>query len=809
MLPLFEQSPGPLHTILQDPEGNIYYTDEINHMLSSLTATGELRWYRRGPGTGQGDLHYPKGAELGWITAGHGQTRCIAVCDSWNRRVQFFDLHGGLLGSWQAAGDLPFSDVVDIRFIHAGLEDENGSCWLVLDRGHQCLLGLDLAGRQLFRIGRPFSRNLESCWPTPDSLAAGTRLPIDLIRECSSFDPLFMPLRIFGSSRESLFIWEPNPRRLKHVLLGNLLPVWIGPPSGAEWIAADIRGLLAFDRVNSLVCSYESEERIWQSTPVEGIPVPSGRSADEVWLQNGPLLHHLVRARRSGTGPAGGVEAGAWLLSRRMDEIEHVLGDSVPTPDINQLQEVGDRLCRLSRKALDVPAAEWSNPALAAEATENLASLQREFSAILSHMQDFSCTLFLIFLKLQGPLSLCPSWSGQEHVSRALSCVAAATRPIVQVFEQLVLFRDEWLLTYVARTETPDGAPESVEKAEVIRHEHSAAIMKVMVELSRWLWFVPVGDALAKMPLIRDLAPEPEGAGRPPLSSLARPHAPAKGSSGHLRELDRIFLGGKGMSAPAFPAAIAHTLEMDLLVTLHNSDQVVRLDGRGRILGTIGGDPSAARTFRRPLGIATDVEGRIWVSEPQCNCIKIFDPGTSRVHLLEELTGGAIGLKYPTGLYRAVNGKMLVADTQNNRILAVGHTGGTEILFGHMGSTLGKLKHPIWFCDTNVNDTFWVVDLRNHRLQELRLDGEPVREIGGVGLGMERLVLPESAAVFDDGVLIVDQWACTKALKVFSPDGKELETILLDYSPRGMLAHQGLLLVCEGYGDHLRVYERR
>lgn len=808
ILPRFEQNPGPLHTILQDADGNIYYTDEINHFLASLTATGEIRWHRGGRGNGMGEFHYPKGMELGWITENHGKTRCIAVCDSWNRRIQFFDLDGGFLGSWKAAGELPFSDAVDIRFIDASAgSDENHSCWLVLDRGHHCLLGLDLAGLPLFRIGRPFYENLEPKWPTPNSLAAEPRHPVDLIRESSSYDPLFMPLRIFGCSQEALFIWEPNSRRLKQVFLGNLLPVWIEPPTGAEWIGADARGLIAFNHVGSLICSYDSDGRIWQSAPVNGIPVPSGRSSNEIWLQDGLLVHHLIFAPKSETDSVERTETGAWALSQGVDEIEHILCSSVPTLEISQLQEAGNLLCSLSRKALEAPTAEWSASFSAEASTRDVASLQQKLAEILSHMQGFSHTLFLIFLKLQMLRFFHPSVRGQEQINRALAHVGATTRPVMCIFEQVLLFRDEWLLAYLARAAMPGCAPESAEMEKAILNEHSTAIMRAIIDLARWLWFVPISDALSKMPYPCDVTQESKGAGNRPRLCLARPCTPARKPSGYLRELDRIFLGGGGIT-PAFPAAISHTGGMGLLVTLHNASQVLRLNEQGKVLGPLEEDPSAGRMFRCPLGIATDHDGRIWVSEPQSNCIKIFDPSTFRVNSLEELTRNSIGLRCPTGIYRAVNGQMLVADTQNNRILAVCRTGKIEVLFGCTGKGLGEFRHPISFCNAHANGTFWAVDLRNHRVQELRLDGEPIREIGGVGLGMGHLVLPESAAVFDDGVLAVNQWACTKALKLFSPDGKELETIQLDYSPRGMLAHQGFLLVCEGHGNHIYIYER-
>ena len=56
-LPHFgETAPGPLHTIVTDPDGNIYYSDEINHSVVSLKGDGSVRWHRTEKGSDPGEL---------------------------------------------------------------------------------------------------------------------------------------------------------------------------------------------------------------------------------------------------------------------------------------------------------------------------------------------------------------------------------------------------------------------------------------------------------------------------------------------------------------------------------------------------------------------------------------------------------------------------------------------------------------------------------------------------------------------------------------------------------------------------------
>ena len=69
-------------------------------------------------------------------------------------------------------------------------------------------------------------------------------------------------------------------------------------------------------------------------------------------------------------------------------------------------------------------------------------------------------------------------------------------------------------------------------------------------------------------------------------------------------------------------------------------------------------------------------------------------------------------------------------------------------------------------------------------------------------------MLPESASVFEDGVIAVSQFQFTRMIKIFSNEGEELEALELDYVPLGVLAYKQFLFVCEMSGNHIRVYER-
>ncbi len=368
----------------------------------------------------------------------------------------------------------------------------------------------------------------------------------------------------------------------------------------------------------------------------------------------------------------------------------------------------------------------------------------------------------------------------------------------------LLRFRDDWILSI---TKDPTGDKDGGSECkywQALAEAISAAPMEAMRELGRWAWIVSaVNDAIHPPAHIRrddprtDARPHSPDGRKPALEHYLNARSP-----GCLRELDRIFLGTNDCRSPVRPAALTHFGNQHLLVTLQNSGRIVRLYEDGRVFGRFASE----HDFDQPVGISADHVGRVWISEPQKNRVTIYDALSNVLSSFAAFYGSQHSLNYPFGIEKASNGSVLLADLRNNRVLVAKSDGNLHVLGA--GRTTG-FRHPASFCPTPSEDAFWVVDLRNHRLLKMSSEGETLQELGGPGLGRNELILPEFCALFDDGVIVASQWGCVRALKVFSRNGEEIETILLDYCPRGVLVHQGLLLVCSGFGDHIHVYERK
>jgi hypothetical protein len=813
-LPRLKQAAGPLHTILQDGDGNVYYTDEVNHSLVSLDADGRIRWQQGGRGKGQGQFYYPRGFDLGWVTDSGSARACLAVADSWNARIQFFDLDGRFLFQWVKAAATDLGEVVDVRFLGTagGAGGSVSGHWLVLDHEHHRLLVLDVDGCLRFQIGRGMHPRFEERWEKAGIAGVEDFLPPGLVRQCADFDPLYYPQRIFGHSREGIFLLEQGSRRLKQVFLGNLLPVWALLPRGGEWISADSAGLLSWSVADATLSSCSAGAKSWREARIDGTPVASGRYSHEVWIQNQDSLSHWRWQPgvefHDGESGCNGVST----LRRMSAEIENRFAGGARPAGIENLHEVATRITALGHRILSACGGAPLHADAAVSFSDDLKSLRAALTTPNPDIHPSVHDLFLAFLKLRLLQYAFPRTRELEIFEAARRRLEDITRPIVDAFVEIVRCIDALNHTRVVdQIRRPPSARLS-ESHQVLLRELEASLVNVLPHLARWSGRVPSSESVLDLPAASQTGGSPGQVTDAPALWLARPQKPADvgSSSRHLREVDRISLGGSCHASPAGPASMAHGANGEILVALFSANRILRLDAQGRVSGEIGQGVPGFGAYCGPFGIAVDDEDRVWVSEVLHHRVRIYDSKTNTVRCLDDL-GPELGpLCYPHGMCRGPDGSILVVDSGNHRIVAFAHDGSIGTLCGGPGAKIGEFRYPVSLARGTpaLGNSLWVVDQGNHRVQQLDDLGRPMREIGSCGLGDASLLLPESLVQYDDGTLAIDQYACTKALKLFTGDGRELDFLELDYCARGMLIHQGLLLVADAQGDSLRVYER-
>jgi DNA-binding beta-propeller fold protein YncE len=137
-------------------------------------------------------------------------------------------------------------------------------------------------------------------------------------------------------------------------------------------------------------------------------------------------------------------------------------------------------------------------------------------------------------------------------------------------------------------------------------------------------------------------------------------------------------------------------------------------------------DFSLARTsstfdFLAPYGITRDRNGFVYVTDTTSNSVKVYNPANNYGFRLSFDAPGVPPMSFGKPLSLAIDhrGNILVADTDNHRILKFNSQGEFIATYGTYGSLPGEFFHPI---DIKVDGTgrVFVADKGNRRVQVLR-----------------------------------------------------------------------------------------
>jgi hypothetical protein len=810
-LPDLGNKPGPLHTILQDEAGNLYFTDEINHSLVCLDSKGKLLWQRSGRGPGVGHFWYPKGIDLGWIINNGEKIQCIAVCDSWNNRIQFFTLDGGYACSWAAAGEVLFKSVVDIRFVKSGGTGRSDGFWLVLDRDNHRLCGLDLNSHVLWQTGRMLTKSIESRWLKGLLDSMGDSFNQEETVQIPIFDPLFYPERILGCSVDILFIKEPGTRQIKQLSCGNLFPVWLNAPHEGEWISADSEGLLSWSRQKGILSHFDLRSRSWQDASIEGIPISSGRHSNKVWFQNEHDLEAWTWDCNNAPISDSVAGHGYGMLVLTAEEIKIAI-DHYRQHGVRELFELVDRMRSLGLRALAVctndPKAEDSIQRI----QDDVASLVEKLSQNAQRIRECTDALNMAVFKAIQAQQHYPNAEEIEPFMEVRKNLESLPSSASSKFAELAQCMDGINIIRYSRLGFPEDKKLSKESREAFIAYIEGALLKSMQEIASLYEITQAANSLRGVKTIPDVKRDPQPEADPWIPSPI--HIFGKTPPMHFREIDRISLcESETPGACLGPVAMTHANGDQILVLLSKSNRIAHLDEHGKSVGILVSSGALDINLRDPYSIAVDAMNRIWISERLNNLIQVLNiEGTN-------IASSAIfqnEFQSPHGICCGWGETMLVADTGNNRIVILSDSGTGSLFGGKSGTNPVELKHPtiLFRSPRSCGDSLWVADSKNHRLQELDSTGCPIRIVGGPGLGKGTFTYPESVVQLEDGVLAVSYYTCSKTpenfkgLKVFSPDGSELSNQFLDYDSRGMLVHQGLLLISDPAHDCIHVYER-
>ncbi len=151
----------------------------------------------------------------------------------------------------------------------------------------------------------------------------------------------------------------------------------------------------------------------------------------------------------------------------------------------------------------------------------------------------------------------------------------------------------------------------------------------------------------------------------------------------------------------------------------------------------------------RPRGLAALSDGRLAITDYAHHVIQIFDPGARTMTPLvgtydakgfADATGPAAKFDQPYGIVQRKDGKLVVADWNNNRIRVVAldgtvtTLGGSTAGFADGGMAGAKFNHPQGLAIADNGDVL-LSDTDNFRVRRISADGSSITTIAGNGTG--------------------------------------------------------------------------
>jgi hypothetical protein len=804
-LPCFGmEAPGLLNTIVRDGDGNIYYSDETNHTVSSLDKQGALRWMHGGNRTTRRPFHRPMGIAIG-KHANSTKSKAICVCDSWSDRVKVLDLDGNHIESWVSAGDIFFKRPCDIRFLDSDVSEDG--YWLLLDRDNNRLCALNLEGKLIFQIGRALSPGIEEQW-RKDRMEPFDNLPAGDAHAYPLFDPIFYPSRILGKTEYAIHLYEPISGRLKQPFLGNIIPLSIQRPANSEWISSDESLFVAWSRLEQTVCWFDFTGQSLCKAEVPGNPVASNLPANELWIQHGKKLQ-LYKLDSSAFNGQFASQANPFeaLHHSALKDLGGVSKKSHHSP-FSILESISDEYIGACNELLDRVENDSSDLPALRELQERLISIRLRIGENKNQIAKEAHRIWMAGLPLRllkqcgrvEPASIC----NESILDRWSEVTGAATARIVEAAHCL---RKAFLLSRRCRRKRPDlsqGLPPLLSR-------QSDEIENFIRDLHPWMGNGFPSNTLVSIPTISTHGnSEPcknASVGRwirPPNKQILNP------SSRLLREIDRIRVTAPGSDCSPNPTCIEQAPDGSYFVGLSSTGSILHLNKNGNLLGSMFGDAYPTGALHGLAGICFDDAGRLWILEHIASQIRIVDIKAGTHTTISCYFQSMPFPIAPLGICRGWNGAMLVADSNNDCILSVTESGSITVLAGQSGMRLGELLYPIcvFRCPVGTSGSFWVVDQQNHRLQQFDREGNWLSQISSYGTRAGSFFLPHRAAQFSDGTLVVSYRHFDQCLRAFSAEGDEVDRLFLDYKPAGVFVKGDLLFVTEWKGHQIRIYQR-
>jgi tetratricopeptide (TPR) repeat protein len=130
-------------------------------------------------------------------------------------------------------------------------------------------------------MGHAFSPAYEHHWILPfDENRLITR----------TYDPLYFPARILGREQGAIYLYEPNSKKLKQPLFGNIFSLSFDTPKGVDWFSGDAKLMTCWDQQSKNLLFYSTDGTLCCQATLPGRPVPSNCGSQHVWIHSSSHL---------------------------------------------------------------------------------------------------------------------------------------------------------------------------------------------------------------------------------------------------------------------------------------------------------------------------------------------------------------------------------------------------------------------------------------------------------------------------------------------------------------------------------------
>jgi tripartite motif-containing protein 71 len=210
------------------------------------------------------------------------------------------------------------------------------------------------------------------------------------------------------------------------------------------------------------------------------------------------------------------------------------------------------------------------------------------------------------------------------------------------------------------------------------------------------------------------------------------------------------------------PAGIGIDPRGAVYVADRANGRVVRMWGDGTYLGELGGPLEVGDvSLGSPGSVAVDpASGNTYVADTLHNRVLVFAPdGTLLARWGANEGDGAPGggqgqFDAPDAVAVGPGGEVFVADTGNNRVVALSSAGAVEATWGVKGSANGHFHEPTGVAVDAAGRVF-VVDRENNRVEEFSSEGTFLAKWGVRGVGPGEFAQPTAIAVSCSGAVYV------------------------------------------------------